>query len=687
MITKVWPLPPCVWFFYLWTRSLRADSKLQNGEATRDSYLFGTLCGFAYVYMVAAWGGFVFVLNLVGLHAAFLVIIGRFSSKLHRAYTLFFVIGTAGAIQVPVVGWNPLKSFEQLGPFVVFLVFQILEYCEVQRRAKNLSLFQVFQLRVKIFAPIALALALVAKLLFDAGYFGPLSARIRGLFVQHTRTGNPLVDSVAEHQPASESSYGQYLHTSIYTLAPWGLGLSFLRWSDSNSFIIVYAIVAYYFSSKMSRLILLLGPVASVLSGVVIGFVIDQLLVHPLICLMRKLLGQEVPADVDNQSNSTKKSACASNPVESITAKVSPLAFKCYEKVYNNPVLCLLRIAGFVYLAGGYSELGDLRAKWTEFYDYSHALAKRMSNPSIMFKGTLKDGSEVLVDDYREAYWWLRDKTPEDSRVLSWWDYGYQITGIGHRTTLADGNTWNHEHIATLGYILTNTEKESHRIARHLADYVLVWAGGGGDDLAKSPHMARIGNSVYPEMCPNDPTCSNFGFYKGGIPTNSMKESLLYKLTQYGYKKDITLDENRYKHVFTSKYGKCRIFKIVNVDEESKKWVANPQNKLCDAPGSWYCSGQYPPAIQSLISRRKNFAQLEDFNVEKDDAAKKYNEEYMAKMANKPKGAAAPPSAKPPSEADKASATNAPQVMGCYGREVQFGKDRVFLMFAPASSP
>ena len=34
-------------------------------------------------------------------------------------------------------------------------------------------------------------------------YFGPLSARIRGLFVRHTRTGNPLVDSVAEHQPAS----------------------------------------------------------------------------------------------------------------------------------------------------------------------------------------------------------------------------------------------------------------------------------------------------------------------------------------------------------------------------------------------------------------------------------------------------------------------------------------------------
>ena len=40
------------------------------------------------------------------------------------------------------------------------------------------------------------------------------------------------------------------------------------------------------------------------------------------------------------------------------------------------------------------------------------------------------------------------------------------------------GNTWNHEHIALLGRILTGPEKEAHRIARHLADYVLVWAGG-----------------------------------------------------------------------------------------------------------------------------------------------------------------------------------------------------------------
>ena len=52
-------------------------------------------------------------------------------------------------------------------------------------------------------------------------------------------------------------------------------------------------------------------------------------------------------------------------------------------------------------------------------------------------------------------------------------------------------------------------------VARHRADDVLVWAGGGGDDLAKSPHMARIGNSVFHDIG-SEPTCSEFGFYQGG---------------------------------------------------------------------------------------------------------------------------------------------------------------------------
>merc|ERR1712232_1478643 len=107
-----------------------------------------------------------------------------------------------------------------------------------------------------------------------------------------------------------------------------------------------------------------------------------------------------------------------------------------------------------------------------------------MSTPDIIIKQPMQDGTVVMIDDYREAYWWLRDNTSEDARVMAWWDYGYQINGVANRTTIADGNAWNHEHIATLGRCLTNPEKKAHNIIRHLADYVLVWAGNQGDDLA-----------------------------------------------------------------------------------------------------------------------------------------------------------------------------------------------------------
>jgi dolichyl-diphosphooligosaccharide--protein glycosyltransferase len=272
---------------------------------------------------------------------------------------------------------------------------------------------------------------------------------------------------------------------------------------------------------------------------------------------------------------------------------------------------------------------------YKSFHDHCEQMAHAVSNPRIIIKAQLRNGENIMIDDYREAYFWLRDKTPQDSRVMAWWDYGYQITGIGNRTSIADGNTWNHEHIATLGKCLTSPVPEAHSLIRHLADYVLVWAGGGGDDLAKSPHMARIGNSVYHDICPKeDPLCSHFGFYdrEQMKPTSMMEKSLLYNLAMSGMGK-ANVDQKLFKEVLKTKYGKVRIFKVMNVSQESKDWVADPANRICDAPGSWYCNGQYPPApeIQALLRKRTDFGQLEDFNK----ASKKndeYHKNYMKKM-------------------------------------------------------
>ena len=204
--------------FFFWVLSLR------HRDVAKKSWMWGIVTGLAYINMVAAWGGYIFVLNMIAVHAAATVAMGRYSQTLHRAYSLFYIIGTFGAVQIPVVGWVPFKSLEQLSALGVFIVLNVIELLATVERRKGLTGTRAWALRVGVASTAAAAASFAIAYLLPTGYFGPLSARIAGLFVKHTRTGNPLVDSVAEHQPANTGAYKQYLH-HIYTVAPWGFGI------------------------------------------------------------------------------------------------------------------------------------------------------------------------------------------------------------------------------------------------------------------------------------------------------------------------------------------------------------------------------------------------------------------------------------------------------------------------------
>lgn len=492
--------------FYLWMRSLR----------DQQSAWIGALSALAYFYMVAAWGGYIFVLNLVGAHAAALVAMGRFSTKVYISYSLFYSIGTFLAIQVPVVGWAPLKSLEQLAPGAVFVGYQLLQLCAILKGNKEMTRIEYFKLRVQVFLGAAAVGALLVTAIAPSGYFGPISSRVRGLFVQHTKTGNPLVDSVAEHQPASSRAYFQYLH-HVCSLAPLGFLMVMANLSDSSSFLLVWGITAYFFSHRMVRLILLTAPIGSALGGIAAGRLFawclrqwwenDEVSGQPTPAPKAEVVPQNTKRGKPKKgkrpggaaSTSSHNGSSSFDGLSSLKSAWDGALSSNEGVIAKRTVACMLLLLGYI--------LG------VNFTNYCWRLANDLWNPTIIVKARLRDGRVIKLDDYREAYWWLRDNTPEDSRIMAWWDYGYQITAISNRTTIADGNTWNHEHIALLGKALTASEEEGYQIARHLADYVLVWGGGGGDDLAKSPHLARIANSVYRDHCPaGDPTCRAFGF-------------------------------------------------------------------------------------------------------------------------------------------------------------------------------
>ena len=612
--------------FYCWIRSLRND----------QSAWWGALAALAYFYMVAAWGGYIFVLNMIGVHAGALVAAGRFSNKVYISYSLFYFLGTALAIQVPVVGFSPLKSLEQLGPGAVFVGYQLLKVCEMFKGKKQMTQIDLFKLRVKVFAAAALLAFVMIMALAPTGYFGPFSSRVRALFVKHTKTGNPLVDSVAEHQPASPKAYYQYLH-HVCSLAPIGFVMVMGNLSDTSSFLLVWGAFSYFFSHKMVRLILLTAPIGCALGGIAAGRVFAWSC-RQLWSLQESTPEKSSPPPLETSSkNGSKRSKSKKGKKGGHNHSNNDVSgdLKTLQSAWDNALssqegVFLKRTLAVMLLLIGYF-IGSF------FSSYCWRLSHDLSNPTIIVKARLRDGRVIKLDDYREAYWWLRDNTPEDARVMAWWDYGYQITSIANRTTLADGNTWNHEHIALLGKALTASEEEGYEIARHLADYLLLWGGGGGDDLAKSPHLARIANSVYRDHCPaGDPTCRAFGFIdRQGTPSPMMERSLLYRLHGNKIKPNVVADPDKWTEVFRSRYGRVRIYKINGVSEESKRWIA--KNRKCDVEGSWFCPGQYPPGLESILSRGKKFAQLEDFNS--GGADEDYQKEYFEALNNPEKAA------------------------------------------------
>lgn len=103
-----------VFTFYLWIKSLK------NGSA-----LYAALTAMFYFYMVASWGGYVFITNLIPLHAFVLVAMGRFSPRLYVSYSTWYALGTLASMQIPFVGFLPIRSSEHmaaLGQWLILLL-------------------------------------------------------------------------------------------------------------------------------------------------------------------------------------------------------------------------------------------------------------------------------------------------------------------------------------------------------------------------------------------------------------------------------------------------------------------------------------------------------------------------------------------------------------------------------------
>jgi dolichyl-diphosphooligosaccharide---protein glycosyltransferase len=206
------------------------------------------------------------------------------------------------------------------------------------------------------------------------------------------------------------------------------------------------------FKGVMVRLMLVLAPVMCILSAIGIS--------ATLVTYMKNLDTKEAKSDKKTKKiddNYPKKS-------EVIKEKNRDFILKNFEILI---FFLLIQIAtGIIFF------ICFLLANYT--FHCTWVTSEAYSSPSIVLSAKGHDGGKIIFDDFREAYYWLRYNTPEvniythfcfvlltnlyfefkkDSKVMSWWDYGYQITAMANRTILVDNNTWNNTHISRVGQV------------------------------------------------------------------------------------------------------------------------------------------------------------------------------------------------------------------------------------------
>lgn len=70
-------------------------------------------------------------------------------------------------------------------------------------------------------------------------------------------------------------------------------------------------------------------------------------------------------------------------------------------------------------------------------------------------------GINVEAPVWLDGLKWVKENTPADSVIVSWWDYGYWISVVGQRASVADGATINATQIEILADALTSTEERA----------------------------------------------------------------------------------------------------------------------------------------------------------------------------------------------------------------------------------
>ncbi len=429
--------------------------------------------GFFLAVGFASWGGIEFFLLPLGLFFIALPFIRKDHKFLLWAVPLFVAVtmliaGGLFARPGPTFVFG-MRGFAMIGPAILLVItIFVQKYSKEQHRIRN-SLLALA------------ALIIIGLVVLSVGSLHSASFRYLNAMNPFLTSEDPLVDSVAEHATPTLAQNFSYFSV-LMLFAGLGIWLVFRkrngdpntsRFSIKNEMIVfalIIGIVGAYSGSTFSRLELLTATSVIILSSIGLAILIKDILKR-----------QNAPVKF---VESSKKGTGSKKEIP--TKKTSELLGRIPKIAFVAVIVALLLVP----------TLYPVNANW---------ITITKSPPTILNGGS---NFAISTSDWPDALNWIKNNTPKDSVVASWWDYGYWVQTLGERKTLADNSTVDTNIIANIARILMASPDEAWKMLNKAgANYVLVYVvgqkfvsngqdlyilGGGGDESKKQWFM-KIG--------------------------------------------------------------------------------------------------------------------------------------------------------------------------------------------------
>jgi dolichyl-diphosphooligosaccharide--protein glycosyltransferase len=250
---------------------------------------------------------------------------------------------------------------------------------------------------------------------------------------------NKLVESVAEHfTPTIVDYFRQFSILIIFA----GLGI-WSAFKNKNNRTMIFALIigltGIYVSATFARLLVFASISITILSSIGIYETIRSI--------------TSIKRDIENQAKETTQGGSKIPSVKKFSKGKHILPYAALSAI----LIAILTIP-MIY---------DSNTNWITSADVP---------TSIVNGGT---NYRTTTPDWTEALNWISKNTPQNSTIASWWDYGYWITTLGNRTSMADNATINQTKIATIAKMFMSPEEQGLKIAKDLgADYILIYVVG-----------------------------------------------------------------------------------------------------------------------------------------------------------------------------------------------------------------